>query len=254
MRNEAINGYILHHKPYQEKRAIYYIFSQEYGLIHGIGKKGLPLFVPLTLFASGKKSLKTLQQINIAQLTPPLFGSNQYAGLYVNEITLHLLAVEDIQPQLYCAYQHVLALLRTPLNSFSLRLALRQYEWCLFSELGFAIDFVQDAQDVSICENRRYTFEPESGFIGIAETEKSLAQKPLIKRSQVPMQIVEGSDIIKIQQAINNSIRGDVDASIIDDGALASWGIVHRQMIDHLFDYKPLQSRILWQQLSRYQI
>ena len=31
------------------------------------------------------------------------------------------------------------------------------------------------------------------------------------------------------------------------------WTDIHRQLIDHLFDYQPLQSRILWQQFYRYQ-
>ena len=32
-----------------------------------------------------------------------------------------------------------------------------------------------------------------------------------------------------------------------------SWTNIHRQLIDHLFDHQPLQSRILWQQFYRYQ-
>nr|WP_261862698.1 recombination protein O N-terminal domain-containing protein [Psychrobacter sp. JCM 18900] len=39
MRNEALVGYLLHQRPYQEKRALYYLFSQQHGVIHGVGKK-----------------------------------------------------------------------------------------------------------------------------------------------------------------------------------------------------------------------
>lgn len=39
MRNEALIGYLLHQRPYQEKRALYYLFSQQHGVIHGIGKR-----------------------------------------------------------------------------------------------------------------------------------------------------------------------------------------------------------------------
>ena len=39
MRNEALIGYLLHQRPYQEKRALYYLFSQQHGVIHGIGEK-----------------------------------------------------------------------------------------------------------------------------------------------------------------------------------------------------------------------
>lgn len=67
MRNEALVGYLLHQRPYQEKRALYYLFSQQHGVVHGIGKKGAPLFEPLQLFATGKRELKTFTQINITQ-------------------------------------------------------------------------------------------------------------------------------------------------------------------------------------------
>lgn len=41
MRNEALIGYLLHQRPYQEKRALYSLFSKEHGVIHGVGKKAL---------------------------------------------------------------------------------------------------------------------------------------------------------------------------------------------------------------------
>ena len=34
---------------------------------------------------------------------------------------------------------------------------------------------------------------------------------------------------------------------------LNAWSRLHRQLIDHLLDYQPLQSRLLWQQQQRYQ-
>ena len=58
MRNEALVGYLLHQRPYQERRALYYLFSQQHGVVHGVGKKGAPLFMPLQLFATGKRDLK----------------------------------------------------------------------------------------------------------------------------------------------------------------------------------------------------
>lgn len=69
MRNEALVGYLLHQRSYQEKRAIYYLFSQQHGVVHGIGKKGAPLFEVLQLFATGKRDLKTFSQITISHLT-----------------------------------------------------------------------------------------------------------------------------------------------------------------------------------------
>ena len=73
MRNEALVGYLLHQRPYQEKRALYYLFSQQHGVIHGVGKKGAPLFMPLQLFATGKRDLKTFTQIQITLQTNLIF-------------------------------------------------------------------------------------------------------------------------------------------------------------------------------------
>ena len=134
MRNEALIGYLLHQRPYQEKRALYYLFSQQHGVIHGIGKKGAPLFMPLQLFATGKRDLKTFSQINIAPLSSiqgsvtqdslapedsqadlaealhheSISGQHQYAALYLNEILWRLLPTEDPMPVLWQHYQNSL--------------------------------------------------------------------------------------------------------------------------------------------------
>jgi DNA repair protein RecO (recombination protein O) len=39
----------------------------------------------------------------------------------------------------------------------------------------------------------------------------------------------------------------------IESSTLNSWSRIHRQLIDQLLDYQPLQSRLLWQQQQRYQ-
>ena len=65
MRATALNGYLLHQRPYQEKRAIYQFFSYEKGVVHGIGGRGMPLFTPIWLMSSGTKSLKSFGQISL---------------------------------------------------------------------------------------------------------------------------------------------------------------------------------------------
>ena len=54
MRNQLLTGYILHQKPYGESRSLVYLFSEEWGVVHGIGKKNLPLFVPIQFLAMVK--------------------------------------------------------------------------------------------------------------------------------------------------------------------------------------------------------
>ena len=50
MRNQLLTGYILHQKPYGESRSLIYLFSEEWGVVHGIGKKKLTAICPYTIF------------------------------------------------------------------------------------------------------------------------------------------------------------------------------------------------------------
>jgi len=258
MRNEALIGYLLHQRPYQEKRALYYLFSQQHGVIHGVGKKGAPLFMPLQLFASGKRDLKTFTQINIAPLSSiqdsvaqnslalkdsnvnlaqtlhheNISGQHQYAALYLNEILWRLLPTEDPMPILWQHYQNSLQQLKQPLTADGLRLCLRQFEAYLFNELGFALTLKHDSLDQAIELDTWYRFLPDVGLVPIVHDDDEIAIK---------QNIFKGNEILSMAEqglSISN---------------LNVWSRLHRQLIDHLLDYQPLQSRLLWQQQQRYQ-
>ena len=259
MRNEALIGYLLHQRPYQEKRALYYLFSQQHGVIHGIGKKGAPLFMPLQLFATGKRDLKTFSQINIAPLSSiqgsvtqdflapedsqaslaealhheSISGQHQYAALYLNEILWRLLPTEDPMPVLWQHYQNSLYQLKQPLTADELRLCLRQFETYLFNELGFALTLKHDSLDQPIESNAMYRFLPDVGLVAIVyndDNDNAIAQT-VFKGSEVLVMVEQGISAV----------------------TLNTWSRLHRQLIDHLLDYQPLQSRLLWQQQQRYQ-
>ena len=259
MRNEALIGYLLHQRPYQEKRALYYLFSQQHGVIHGIGKKGAPLFMPLQLFATGKRDLKTFSQINIAPLSSiqgsvtqdflapddsnanlaealhheSISGQHQYAGLYLNEILWRLLPTEDPMPVLWQHYQKSLQQLKQPLTADELRLCLRQFETDLFNELGFALTLKHDSLDQPIESDCAYRFLPDVGLVPIIHNDDN--------RNAIAQTIFKGSEVlVMVEQGISAV-------------TLNTWSRLHRQLIDHLLDYQPLQSRLLWQQQQRYQ-
>lgn len=262
MRNEALVGYLLHQRSYQEKRAIYYLFSQQHGVVHGIGKKGAPLFAPLQLFATGKRDLKTFTQITISQLdslsndelptpatnqpsavTSPaahnphygqIRGQQQYAALYLNEILWKLLPSEDPMPVLWQHYQDSLNLLKQPLTADELRLCLRQFEQHLFKELGFALSLTQDSNLEAIEAETTYRFLADTGFVPVVAEESA-------DLSSSAATLFRGQEILSMTQLG------------IESSTLNSWSRLHRQLIDQLLDYQPLQSRLLWQQQQRYQ-
>ena len=243
MRNEALIGYLLHQRPYQEKRALYYLFSQQHGVIHGIGKKGAPLFEPLQLFATGKRDLKTFSQINLAQVQDhsdsaettryqQISGQQQYAALYLNEILWKLLPTEDPMPLLWQHYQDSLLMLKQPLTADQLRLCLRRFEQYLFQQLGFSISLTHDSTDAVIEPQSVYRFLPDVGLVAVNNTDKEGSHAQAL---------FEGSEILLMaQQGITPS-------------TLNAWSRLYRHLIDHLLDYQPLQSRLLWQQQQRYQ-
>ncbi|AMN66667.1 DNA repair protein RecO C-terminal domain-containing protein [Psychrobacter sp. P11G5] len=248
MRNEALIGYLLHQRAYQEKRALYYLFSEQHGVVHGIGKKGAPLFEPLQLFATGKRDLKTFSQINLmpaeddstesATATKPsryqqISGQQQYAALYLNEILWKLLPSEDPMPVLWQHYQNSLLQLKQPLAADALRLCLRQFESHLFEEIGFSLTLTHDNILAPIEPDTDYRFLSDVGFVATFQPDKTT-----INALQT---VFSGADIIKMAQLG------------ITDATLSNWSRLHRHLIDHLLDYQPLQSRLLWQQQQRYQ-
>lgn len=263
MRNQALVGYLLHQRSYQEKRAIYYLFSQQHGVVHGIGKKGAPLFESLQLFATGKRDLKTFTQITVSQPDRlsidesstelidsssndiqrygQIRGQQQYAALYLNEILWKLLPTEDPMPVLWQHYQDSLALLKQPLSADELRLCLRQFEQHLFKELGFALSLTEDSHLEAIEAGTTYRLLADTGFMPmVAEISVDTDDSSPVPLSALSSALFEGQEILLMTEL------GIVAAT------LNSWSRLNRQLLDQLLDYQPLQSRLLWQQQQRY--
>ena len=247
MRNEALVGYLLHQRPYQEKRALYSLFSKEHGVIHGVGKKGAPLFEPLQLFATGKKELKTFSQINLAPLAydissektisyAQISGQQQYAALYLNEILWKLLPIEDPMPVLWQYYQDSLLTLKQSLTPQQLRLCLRQFEQQLFKQLGFGVSLTHDSSLINIAPDNAYRFLPDVGLVLVSQIDNQLpAQLPAMVQT-----VFKGSELIAMAELG------------ITEVTLSNWSRLYRLLMDHLLDYQPLRSRLLWQQQQRY--
>lgn len=250
MRNEPLTGYLLHHKPYKESRALYYFFTQTHGVVHGVGKKGMPLFAHIQLFASGKRSLKTFTQIQ--PLTPQvaITGQNLYAGFYLNELLWKLLASEDAMPVLWQNYQHSLTTLREPLNGVQLRLLLRFFEQALFTELGYAITLDTDSQGEPIKQEQDYRFIADEGFVSYLAAQKSEPTEFAASSIFLGKWLQQIDDYLQTHQDQVYSLKNHDKA--IQTDTLKVWSGLHKLMIDHLLDYQPLQSRTLWQQQARY--
>lgn len=213
-----LTGFIIHSRPYQEKRAIYQLFSREWGVVHGVGKHGLPSFVVLELFVGGKNSLKNFSQIHPkSTLSSTHFGQSQYALLYLNELICKLIALENPCPSLWCAYQKSVSDLQKANDLTAIKRILRDFETSLFDELGVSIDWAYDSVGRAIDPDGFYEFVPNTGFV----------------RSKV-------------------GLLGEMILAMNDKSNLNTLGQIHRQLIDFLLDYKPLNSRKLWVEQLKY--
>lgn len=214
MKNEPLTGYLLHARPYQEKRAIYRFFSAEHGVVHGVGSRGMPSFVLIECFATGTNSLKNFSQIcPKSALSTCHLGQIQYALLYLNELIYKLIAPENPCLALWqCYHNSILTLQQRPSMSTT-KQTLRAFEQVLFAELGASVDWEMDNLGQAIDPVAHYQFVPNQGFI-----------KTLIG--------TKGEKILNPD--------------------LVLLGQIHRQLVDFLLDYQPLNSRKLWAEQLKY--
>lgn len=261
MKQQTLNGYILHQRAYQEKRAIYQFFSYEFGVVHGIGVRGMPLFTPLHLMATGKNSLKSFSQMTLGfagEFTEQLGdeadlltafrlpkGQMHYALLYMNEVLYKLLALENACPSLWHEYhaktQYLLTLAAT--DGRQMRLCLRQFERALFAELGVMIDYAADSAGEPIAADVSYHFIPEMGFVPMSAAGAQLHAIDATQR--LPKGSIFRGEMLQIMA------NAQADSALFAEH-LAAFGQLQRELMDYLLEYKPLHSRTLWQQSRVY--
>ena len=251
MRNQLLTGYILHQKPYGESRSLVYLFSEEWGVVHGIGKKNLPLFVAIQFFGNGKNSLKTFSQSQILQNHITLTGQSLYAGMYLNEVLQKLLPVEEPFAEIWQAYQQCVANMATlfvepaqsPHDMIFLKWHLRRFENVLFEQLGYGFDFAKDALGDLIAPSQRYQYQLQQGFMPVLPLDK-----PDI--SITGEQLLIWYQCLLDETRFNQMMQQDFDLA---KQLVNSISAMHRHLMDNLLNYQTLQSRELWQQLTQYQ-
>lgn len=228
MRNERLQAYLIHHRKYRERSHIIHLFTQEHGRMDGVLRQvPPPQYQPLLLQASGKSALKNFTQVEI--LNQPVFfhGDAFFAGFYLNEILLRLCAIEESMPATFEQYHFTLTQLQQlaahPQPAEFLKQILRQFEYVLLEELGYAIDFAVDAKQQPIQADQSYQFQLNDGFI-----------------------VVNQSNRVHLTGAQILSMCDYVAGDDFNVQQLSLLGKLYRQMISSLLGDRPLQSRQLW--------
>ena len=235
MRNEVLHGYLIHHRKYRERSHIVHLFTQEHGRVDGILRQTPPpQYQPICLQASGKSELKNFTKLEIVNQPIFFFGDAFFSGFYLNEILLRLCPIEVQMEQSFAQYAHTLTQLQqlaqqADPNQF-LKQILRQFEHELLEDLGYALDFSTDANQLEIQASLNYIFQLNEGFIPTAQASRAT---------------LNGQQILSMCQYEKGRDFGLEQLQLLTK--------LYRQMISSLLGDRPLKSRQLWIQNTQTQ-
>jgi DNA repair protein RecO (recombination protein O) len=235
MRNEVLHGYLIHHRKYRERSHIVHLFTQEHGRVDGILRQTPPpQYQPICLQASGKSELKNFTKLEIVNQPIFFFGDAFFSGFYLNEILLRLCPLEVQMEQSFTQYAHTLTQLQqlaqqADPNQF-LKQILRQFEHELLEDLGYALDFSTDANQLEIQASLNYIFQLNEGFIPTAQASRAT---------------LNGQQILSMCQYEKGRDFGLEQLQLLTK--------LYRQMISSLLGDRPLKSRQLWIQNTQTQ-
>jgi DNA repair protein RecO (recombination protein O) len=219
-------GYILHQRPYRETSVILEVFTPEHGRVALVARgvrqpkaKWRPLlqpFVPLLLSWQGRGEMMSLSMVEPNGHGDFLRGNGLLSGFYLNELLLRLLQKQDPHPNLYHSYAATISKLA---QFASLEKYLRLFEKNLLTELGFGLQLQEN-----IAAEKFYHFYPESGFVIVAN-DNMADQKDAFP----------GSSLLALAA---NQLE---DINVLRDSKR-----LMRRALDHLLEFKPLNTRKLF--------
>ncbi len=240
MSNELIeqHAFVLHSRPFKENQQLVELLTEHEGKVSALVyvgqskrsiKKGLlQLFLPLKLTLKGKDtSLRRITQIEASANSYSLIKNSLYSGFYVNELLVRLLKNDIACEDLFNQYQLTLSSLS---KGLPIAPQLRLFELSLLEELGLSFDFTpifnQNNDNIA-------------GFYYIAEQGFVPAYKYAIKNITTPWFNTEHL------QAIAQHIHHD--KVHIGNEVGRTFKSLMRDVLNHLLDGKPLNSRKLFE-------
>ncbi|MEQ9568437.1 MAG: DNA repair protein RecO [Pseudomonadales bacterium] len=170
MKIEKQPAFVLRAQSYKETSLLVDIFSRDHGrqklIVRGAksaksskASQRQP-FADLFMGWQGKSDLKNLTEIDSA---PSLLvnPANLVYGMYLNELLFYLLREADPHDALYDLYRSTLVSLQSePL----IEPVLRNFEFGLLAEMGYAIELNFDLDGVPINPEGQYMYLPDAGF------------------------------------------------------------------------------------------
>lgn len=230
-------AYVLHSRPWRETSVIADLFTLNQGrvsvIVHGAQKSQgkqpakralVQPFTPLMVSFTGRGELRTCQQLDGAGAPIHIVGDSLYSGIYINELLLKLLAVDDPYPNLFAYYQ---SLLNQLMGNAALEQCLRPFEVHLMDELGYHMVLDKDyITGLAVMPESSYQLHPLHG-VCLNQIQHAGADQPVAISGKVLLQLATGD--------------------YTDSECLKAAKYMARTNLNQLLGGKPLQSRNLFQ-------
>jgi len=231
------HAFVLHSKPFQENQQLIEILTECEGKISALVyvgqskrsiKKGmLQPFLPLKFTFNDKgRGLKRITQVEAIANSYSLTKNNLYSGFYINELLVRLLNNDIVCKALFKQYQLTVSALS---ENLPIAPQLRQFELSLLAELGLSFDFTpvfnEDSDNVV-----GFYYLAEQGFVPAYKYAVTSINTPWFNKEHLQV----------IAQHIHH------DKVLISKEAEKTFKLLMRDVINHLLDGKPLNSRKLF--------
>lgn len=232
------HAFVLHSRPFQENQQLVELLTEYDGKLSALVyvgqskrsiKKGMiQPFLPLKITCKNQATtLKRLTNIEAAANSYPLTKHSLYSGFYINELLVKLLTDDIVCQALFEQYQLTLSALA---ENQPIAPQLRQFELSLLAELGLSFDFspvFTEHSDKVI----GFYFIAEQGFVPAYQYAMNTITTPWF-------------NIQHLQGIAEHIYHGKVLAS---KAVEQTFKLLMRDVINHLLDGKPLNSRKLFE-------
>lgn len=212
-------SYCLHRINYGESSYILDCLTRDYGRVSLIVKGGkkrknqadFQLFQLLSVNFVGKSDLKTLTGLECQ--TYALDAKANLAGMYANELMIHLLPKHEECDAIFFSYQRLIL----TLSNDDLEKPLRVFEFELLSFLGVLADFTVDYHSNELIQaDLHYQYHPEQGFF-LAQGSKGFLGANLLAIDQ---NIYDKLSLITAKQIMRQTIQWQLNGKELKTRAL----------------------------------
>nr|WP_246341251.1 DNA repair protein RecO [Simiduia aestuariiviva] len=209
----------MHSRAYGDTSLIVDYFSRTHGLqsLYARGAKSkkktghralLNPFIPLTVSAKGRGSLKTLTSIESVGPAYQLKGRALFCGFYLNELIKRLLPEDDGQSQLFDFYSDILSDLAVHAPEWGdapLEVRLRSFEWLLVQKVGAGFSLVECIDAEPVRPNQYYSLIHQQGLQAVAPGEGAVSGAALLALAEGNLRLE--SDRQEIKQFMRRVLR-----------------------------------------------